>query len=170
MKTTVVPAQITTVEDRIAGNLTFAQILLLILPLSISTLTYVVIGPRSRLTIMKGDLMLFEWFVLGVLSVRVNGKIVADWLRLFLRFTLRPCLYVFTKNDLASREMPGFSPINPLDTPQGTEELKPELAYPTLSEIDQFAVDQLLENPGLSIRFQLSKKGGVDVSLAAVKH
>ena len=32
MKMTVVPAQVTTVEDRIIGNLGFSQILLLIVP------------------------------------------------------------------------------------------------------------------------------------------
>ena len=31
MKTTVVPAQVTTVEDKIAGNLSFVQIIILII-------------------------------------------------------------------------------------------------------------------------------------------
>jgi hypothetical protein len=37
MKTTIIPAQITTVEDKIAGNLSFAQILLFLAALFLGT-------------------------------------------------------------------------------------------------------------------------------------
>ena len=53
MKTTVVPAQITTIEDRIAGNLTFIQIVLLICALILSTVVYAAIPPRIHLTVVK---------------------------------------------------------------------------------------------------------------------
>jgi hypothetical protein len=37
MRTRVIPAQITTVEDRIAGNLNLTQILLLMIPVILGT-------------------------------------------------------------------------------------------------------------------------------------
>lgn len=45
MRMTVVPAQITTVEDRIIGNLGFSQILLLIVPLFVSAGVFVLLPP-----------------------------------------------------------------------------------------------------------------------------
>lgn len=62
MKTTVVPAQITTVEDKIAGSLTFTQIIMLVIPLLTSTAIYVLILPssRTRMTICKGILREFK--------------------------------------------------------------------------------------------------------------
>jgi len=45
MKTTTVPAQVTTVEDRLAGNLSLTQLLLLVCPVFVSCLIYVVFPP-----------------------------------------------------------------------------------------------------------------------------
>ena len=43
MRSTVIPAQITTVEDKIAGNFNLVQILLMMAPVLIATLLYTII-------------------------------------------------------------------------------------------------------------------------------
>ena len=46
MRTTIVPAQVTTVEDRVAGNLTIAQLLILMAGFGLMTLVYLLVAPK----------------------------------------------------------------------------------------------------------------------------
>ncbi|HEY1074235.1 MAG TPA: PrgI family protein, partial [Patescibacteria group bacterium] len=89
MRTTVVPAQITSVEDRIAGNFTFAQVLLLIVPLLVGTAIYVGVEPRSDLSTVKTILVCAQFLFFGALAIRYNGKILAQWLVVYFAFYLR---------------------------------------------------------------------------------
>lgn len=45
MKTSIVPAQITTVEDKVAGNLSLPQLFLLSAPIFIGSLVYLIFPP-----------------------------------------------------------------------------------------------------------------------------
>ncbi|MFA6492593.1 MAG: PrgI family protein [Patescibacteria group bacterium] len=167
MKTTVVPAQITTVEDRIAGNLTFTQIIMLVIPLITSTAVYVLIPPSSRFSLIKLILIGLQFLVFGTLAIRIKGKILIDWLVILLRFKLRPRIYIFTKNDLASRagEAIAFTEERKKTVVKETKQEK-KLRYAVSLE-DQVKIDRLLGNPSLNFRFGLAKKGGIDVSVAA---
>lgn len=168
MKTTVVPAQITTVEDRIAGSLTFPQIVLLIIPLLTGALTYVGIPPLMHLGVIKLGLIIMQCAVFGFLALRFRGKIVAEWLVIYLRFSLRPRRYVFTKNDIASREIEAAF-IEEISI-QTEPEIKMETVSPhSLLVRDKIKIDRLLENPSLTMSFKLGKKGGLDVSLKPIK-
>jgi hypothetical protein len=171
MKTTVVPAQITTVEDRIIGNFTFAQILILIIPLITSTVIYVLLSPRMHLNYGKSVLMVAQFFVFGLLAMRVNGKILAEWLAVFIRFTRRNRVYVFTKNDLLTRDVE--TPVMVAQTTKTVAKKQPvkEIATSqplTLSEKEK--IDQLMSSSKLSVKFAFAKKGGIDVSLKPIKN
>ncbi len=167
MRTTVVPAQITSVEDRIAGNLTFAQVLLLIVPLLLGTAIYVGIAPRSDLTVAKSIFVAIQFLFFGGLAIRFNGKILAQWLVIYFRFFIRPTFYVFTKNDLAARNV--ILPVAQKEelTERTAHKLKP--ARQSLSFSEQIRMNELLDNPSLTVSFELAKKGGIDVSLVPIK-
>lgn len=167
MKTTVVPAQITSVEDRIAGNFTFAQVLLLIVPLLVGTGIYVGVAPRSDLSTFKTVLVSLQFLFFGALAIRYNGKILAQWLAVYFRFYRRPRFYTFTKNDLTNRDivMPEMKQEELTVRPS----TKLEATRPVLSFDEQMRVDQLMENPSLTLSFELAKKGGIDVSLVPIK-
>lgn len=166
MKTTVVPAQITSVEDRIAGNFTFAQIFLLIIALIVGTVIYVVVPERMHLSSLKLSLILFQFFILSGLALRVSGKIMAEWLATYLRYSRRPRRYVFTKIDEATREkIPAVTEVKTAVV----EEKKPKLATPAVPLIHTNKVENLLADPSVSVSFELAKKGGIDVSLTPVK-
>ncbi|MEK7170871.1 MAG: PrgI family protein [Patescibacteria group bacterium] len=167
MKTTIVPAQITTVEDRIAGNFTFAQILLFIVPLLTSTVTYVLVAPKMHLGPLKLSLILLQFLVFGVLAVRINGKIVVEWFSVYIHFTRRPRYYVFTKNDEAGREKTTLAKEPVVTADQKVK--KPKPLVPVLGPVDESRLAQLLENPSLTVSFELAKKGGIDVSLTPIK-
>ncbi len=167
MKTTVVPAQITSVEDKIAGNLTFVQVLLLIVAMLVGATLYLMLPPKLHFGPIKIVLVSLELIFFAGLALRIKGKIIADWLVLILRFKARPRLYVFTKNDVTARDIPADVPKKvaiPVTTPAMQPVLVPSLSLP---EKDQ--IGQLLDNPALTVRFALAKKGGIDVSLTPVK-
>ena len=165
MKTAIVPAQVTTVEDRLAGNLTISQLLLMVAGLGLATMIYFVVTPKFHISITKGILMGVVAITAGGLSIRIMGKIVADWLVILTRFSQRPRRYVFTKND---RELP------PVEVQQKTA-LQPQPAQvpatvtQSVTTQDQSALDDLLKSPSVSVRFVVAEKGGINVSLTPLK-
>ena len=165
MKTTVVPAQITTVEDRIAGNLTFTQLIMLVIPLITSAAIYVLVPAANHFSLIKGILMGLQFAVFGTLAIRVRGKILIDWLVILLRFRMRPRIYLFTKNDLIHREAELITIAE--EKKAVVKEVKQEKKLRReVSLEDQAKIDRLLGNPSLRFRFGL-KKGGIDVSVVA---
>jgi len=168
MKTTVVPAQITTVEDRVAGNLSFPQIILLVFALIVGVSIYGIMPPKVHLSSLKLILIILEFAFFGILALRFNGKIVGDWLIIYLRFKARPRRYLYTKNDLIHRE------IIQQEIKEAALSKKQETAMiskqsKTLTLNEQIKMDRIFGNEGLSVSFKMSKKGGVNVSLKQVE-
>ncbi len=162
MKTTIVPAQITTVEDRIAGNLTFPQIILLVISLIAGAGIYGGVGPALHLSDLKLALIILQFIIFGTLSLRISGKIVADWLIIYLRFKSRPKRYIFTKNDPAGRDIIIEKDESVELVTEQTIDLKLKQVSP-LTLPEQIKLDQLFTSEATSVSFKLSKKGGVDV-------
>jgi hypothetical protein len=98
MRTTIIPAQITSVEDTIAGNLNLQQIVLFILSLFINTFLYALLPMRLAFTFYKIPIMIAVFVVCIGLSLRIKQRIVLDWLVVFVRYAIRPHLYFFNKN------------------------------------------------------------------------
>lgn len=103
MRTTIIPAQITTVEDKIAGSLNFTQILFLMAPVLWGALVYTLFSPVLKIAPYKIALVLFVTIISLILAMRIKEKIVAEWLGVLLRYRLRPKYYLFTKNDTTER-------------------------------------------------------------------
>ncbi len=167
MKTTVVPAQVTTVEDKIAGNFTFPQIVILIIALLVGTAIYILIPPKTNFTVGKLILILMQLAFFGGLAIRYKDKIIADWLVIILRYNSRPKRYIFTKNDSTFRKkLPKLK--KSIKTRKSEEilnkEIKKDITYHS-----QNKVDQILVNPKVSISFKPTKKGGIDVSFESTK-
>lgn len=157
MKSVVVPAQITTVEDKIAGSLNFIQIILLVFSLIIGTAFYGLIPPKLHLSSLKITLMIAEFSVFGLLALRYKGRILADWLVIYLRFKARPRIYIFTKNDPQSREQLADIKIT-------REEKTLAMAIAKKKNKKNVSVDRpIIANSGLIVSIKPSKKGGFDV-------
>ena len=101
MKTTVVPAQVTTVEDRIMGNLGLSQILLIILPVFIGAGLYALLPPNMVGSLYKYLIITVVSLVSFILAIRIRGKIVLLWILTIARYNLRPKYYIFNKNTQA---------------------------------------------------------------------
>ncbi len=156
MKTTVVPAQITTVEDKIAGSLNFVQIILLVFSLIIGTAFYGLVPPKLHLSTIKIVLIVLQLTIFGLLALRYRGRIIADWLVIILRFKARPRIYVFDKNDISGRK-----PI-----PSIKEIIKEEPVRAQAQNdksITKYERNDIPDRAGSVIAVRPSKKGGLDV-------
>lgn len=157
MKSTVVPAQITTVEDKIAGSLNFIQIILLVFSLIIGTAFYGLIPPKLHLSSLKIVLMIGEFAVFGLLALRYKGRILADWLVIYLRFKTRPRIYIFTKNDPLSREQLADIKIMQKEKTPMVATVKKRIKKNKLIE------RPIIASSGSIVSIKPSKKGGFDV-------
>src|SRR3989338_2066847 len=160
MRTTVIPAQITTVEDKIAGNLNFTQLILLVIPLIINCLVYTLLPERMHLNQFKIILMLASFFIFAILAIRVRGKVLVNWLILIVQYNLRPKYYIFNKNDLSGRK---------IEITLGKEVADAKTTRVTITrESSAFSdlanLEKLLTKKTASIRFK-PNKGGIYVAV-----
>lgn len=105
MRSTIIPAQITTVEDKIAGSLNFTQMILLMIPVLWSLLLYAFFPPVMHLNSVKDILISLVFIVSVILAFRIRGHIILEWILIYGRYSLRPSYYVFDKNDPLYREI-----------------------------------------------------------------
>jgi hypothetical protein len=155
MKTATVPAQITTVEDKIAGNLTLQQIALLIGPIFIDFAIYKLI------------LMAIVTLMAGIAAVRVKGKILLVWAMTIFKYNARPHDYVFNKNNSYLRSEATETSIEPAEIK--TIRVKEQTVSSNLSENDVFKLERILASPSTNLSFAASRKGGLHVSITEVK-
>lgn len=167
MRNTVIPAQITTVEDKIAGNLNLTQILLLMAPVLITTLLYSLVSPAMKLTIFKMILIGLSSLVCGILAIRVKGRVVLNWLAVFIKYKLRPSFFVFNKNDCYLREIETTVKNN--NKVKIIKKLPVLETEKTLVEVDAVKLLHVINNQKNSIRFVFNQKGGLRVAMDSGK-
>lgn len=167
MKVTVIPAQVTTVEDKIMGSLGLSQLLLLIAPVFIGGGCYIFLPPFS-------DFHPYKYLLVGVLAVlcillaiRIKGKLVASWIVVLLRYNLRPRLYVFNKNTAMFREQ--YEDVTPTEETTTKKETETNYHIPKLDFHTAAKVRDLIDNPERRLRFESTKKGGLYVRLTEIE-
>jgi hypothetical protein len=166
MKVTVVPAQVTTIEDRIAGRLGLSQLLLLAVPVFGGSALYIILPPNMHSAPYKLVVMVTLLMVCSLLAIRIKGKILLLWLVVILRYNLRPRYYVYNKNSLASRELEQKLPVE-----AASEENKApakRIRLPSLAPADIVRLQSILENPAANLSFKTGK-GGLHVLITEVK-
>lgn len=169
MKMTVVPAQVTTVEDRIIGNLGFSQILLLIVPVFAAAGIFVLLPPFMGGALYKYVIMGVVALLFGLLSIRIKGKIVALWLVTVLRYNLRPKYYLFNKNVTTGRDEYHGKAVAP-EAKEATE--KKPVKKTSLNQLDIPTTARILatiENPATNFRLETGKKGDLHVRFTEIE-
>ncbi len=122
MKTAIVPAQITSVEDTIAGSLTLTQLILLIVPVFLAALLLAVLPPMLKVDTYKLVVVLVLGLPFVILALRINDQVLFHALKDFVAFTSRPRLYLATKFS-ETCQMCAAKPL--VDTAAG-QDLSPE--------------------------------------------
>lgn len=171
MRTTVIPAQITTVEDKIAGNLNLTQIIILMIPVFFTTIVYGIFPPRLHFVLYKFPLILIALILCLILSLRIKGKVVFNWLFVLVRYNLRPKYYLFNKNDTYLRV---------LDLPQiqkrtyklptfAQHKIKSRSTNSNVGAIDIIKLKGFIKNPNYTLSLKPNKKGGLYVGLEQIQ-
>lgn len=167
MKVTVVPAQVTTVEDRIAGNLGFSQLMLLAMPVFTSAALFVVLPPFYKGSLYKTILISVLFVVSSILAIRIKGKLVLFWIMTLLTYNLRPRHFVFDKRTTAGRETYSTA-MQFEDEPVTVKQEVLERSSLNLSPAELVALSDLMEHPDANLSFE-TKKGGLYVRISQVE-
>lgn len=164
MKTTIIPAQITTVEDKIAGNLSLTQVIILMLPVFWAGLIYVLFSPVMAFAWYKLVITIPILVVSFILSLRIDDKLVINWLNLLLRYNIRPKYYVFNKNDsfLRTLDLPVLQKKVAKSVRITKSKRKVVSHY---GAMEQIAFEKDKEN----ITFKANEKGGLNVIFDQIK-
>jgi hypothetical protein len=168
MKQTVVPAQVTTIEDRIVGNLGISQIVLLSMPVLAAGIVFTVLPPALHASLYKLMFLVPFAALCAALSIRIKGKIVLFWIIVRVRYNLRPQYYVFNKNTTANRQLyDGAKATNqPSEEP---EKPKPNRQRSTLTTAEMIRTFAAMDNPAAKLAFTTDKKGKLHVHITEVK-
>ena len=170
MRSTVIPAQITTVEDKIAGNLNAVQVLLLMSPIFFGIGMYLVFPPFMNFSWYKIAAICVVSVICTVPALRIKDKLVLDWLIVYMHFILRPAYYVFNKNNSFGRDIYSLN-LN-LDKNKIVKETHKSTTAPiktTLSVGDEARFEQLFTADKLSLKIMPLKKGGVHVAVEKIR-
>jgi len=165
MKVTIVPAQVTTVEDRIAGNLGLSQLLLLAMPIFGGSMLYAVVPPFMATSTLKMILITLFAVFCGLFAIRIKGKIVLLWIVVLLRYRMRPRYYVYDKRSLHGRDI-----AQDVITEEDIEEALLPMTQRrrlNLSTAEVARLHELMEHPGADVSFN-TKKGGLYVSITEI--
>jgi Ca2+/Na+ antiporter len=168
MKVTVVPAQITTIEDRIVGSLGMSQLVLLTLPVVLGGGMYIVLPPTMHAAPYKLTLIVLLAAVCAVMAIRIRGRILLLWLVTILRYNLRPRYFVFDKRSQRGREQYLHVAEH---VPQEEKETKvrKKLKELRLSTAEIVQVERLLADPTANVFYSTDKKGKLYVRITEVK-
>jgi len=169
MRTTIIPAQITTVEDKIAGNLNFTQIFLLMTPVLLTTILFAFMPPTMKLVGYKLCLILIILVVCLVLSLRIKGRVLFNWLLILCQFNLRPSYFIFNKNDNCFREVEIPIKVNKKKTSLAKIIKVVNKKEKALVEIESVKFLHFLDDKKNSFSFKLNDKGGLNVAFEQIK-
>jgi hypothetical protein len=168
MKTTVVPAQITTVEDKIAGSLGVAQLLLLVAPLFVACLMFALVPPLFGYATYKVVIAVLITVCCGLMAIRFKGMLLLNWLIVIARYNLRPRFYVFDKNDMHLR--PVDQMVEAEDSTDDQPAMTPGSVFmPHLSPAELVRVESIVADPVANLRFTTNRKGELSVRISKVE-
>ena len=168
MKTTLVPAQVTTVEDKIAGSLSLSQLLLLCTPIFLGGAIYALFPPLLHLTLIKTGLFVLLVIIFSLLSIRIRGKILLSWLIVISRYNLRPRYYIYNKNEMHLRAAKASSKVS-------TEKQRPVERKKSMPILPKIPIPQMVKlqtaisDPRAKLNIRASRKGGLSVHITEIK-
>ena len=170
MKATVVPAQITTVEDRIFANLSMSQVVLVFIVIFVAGGVFTFAEPAMEGALYKYVIMLIVGLICGILAIRIRGKIIGSWLVILTTYYLRPKYYVYDKNVTTLRETYTVkTEKQPRQKKTKAADNEPKAAQKQLDNLATARVLTAIENPDAKFRLEAGKKGGIRVRLTKIE-
>ena len=168
MRISIVPAQITTVEDKIAGNVSVQQAMLLGVPILFGFIIALVFPPSGQFVAYKIAIVIGLFIICGSLAIRIKDRIVAEWLKLFVIYSARPLYYIYDKNstylrdtettDIAAEEIVATQPVK-----------KSIITTNAISPKEFVRLEQFATDVRAGMKFEIGKKGELNVHITEVK-
>jgi hypothetical protein len=169
MRTTIVPSQITTVEDRIAGRLGLSQLLLLVTPIFGGSAVFVIFPPFFSYATYKIVLIMCVASLSALLAIRIKGKILLFWATTLIRYNIRPKYYLFNKNSSHTREMLPPVATDEESAEEASTQIVAQAQKINLTTAERVRIENLLADPAANIHFIRNKKGELSVHLTEVQ-
>jgi hypothetical protein len=166
MKSTIVPAQITSVEDKIAGNVSFTQLLLLVTPVFLSGIIFAAIPPVVVVTPFKISVSVFMSIIFACLAIRIRGTLLIHWLGVIGRFKLRPRITVYNKNCSYLRAVRVKQVIPNIPLVAQTRPTKPAAYAMPIAE--KVRLEHAMADPRSKFRI-IAQRGGFSVTIQEIK-
>ena len=163
----IVPTQITTVEDKLVGGFTMRQFMLLAVPMALFILLLVLLPPRADIVAYKVVISCVVAFIVMPLAIKVKGKLLLDWLVVFMRYMARPRYYVYDKNTSYLRAMPK-EPKKAKAEEKQTTESRDLFAAKMLPAKERLRLRSLIDQ-GMSVSVEVDKKGELHVIVTEKK-
>jgi hypothetical protein len=168
MRSTIVPAQVTTIEDRIAGNLGVSQLLLLTVPVFGGSALFVVLPPFFSYAVYKVVIIVCFAALCGLLAIRIKGRILLQWVIAIARYNSRPRYYVYDKNDSHMRE--DLPKVKQEEVKEETEQKQPLPQHiAQLSTAELVKIEDVIANPQANLHFKTNRKGELSVHITEIK-
>jgi len=170
MKIAIVPAQVTTVEDKVAGNLNLSQLILLVAPVFGSGVLYTVMPPSFGMVFYKVVIISLLFIIIVPLAINIRGRLLINWLIILARYNVRPRYYVFNKNSFYLRNSEAhFPPKNAIKKVVADVSQSVRHNAPPVSIHDKARLEAMMADPHAKLAFKISRKGGLDVHITEVK-
>lgn len=166
MRSTIIPAQITTVEDKIVGSLELSQVFLLSVPVFGGSGLFIFLPPFFNYAVYKIAIIICIGIICSLLAVRIKGKILLFWLIISLHYNIRPRYYVYNKNDSHMRNVAPHIKEKVAEEPKVQRVLSKRL--PKLSATELARIEELINNPQANLHFKTNRKGEMCVHITEV--
>ncbi len=155
MRSVIIPAQITTVEDKIVGNLSMSQIMLLLIPVFWTGIVYVLFPASMEFTLYKILLIVLVFLGSLVAALRIKGILVVQWIAIIATYNLRPRYFVSNKNDLYLRdiEYPEFKSNAIFSRKKITKRVSSK------SKAQRITYEDILKKRNIAVSVTFAKKG-----------
>ncbi len=155
MKTAIVPAQITTVEDKVAGNLSVQQLVLIVFPLFVAGGVFALLPPSFGLVVYKFCIVSLIASVCLASAIRIKGTLVVYWIVRLMRYGIRPRTYVYVHADSYMRESIRMKDKHDAQT------VDEQVGHVIHNVPPRFLLEEYSNKTDLKLAF---KKGGLHVS------
>lgn len=167
MRSSTVPAQITTVEDKIAGSISVRQAMFFGIPILLGFVITLLFPPSGQVVGYKIAIVASLFIICGSLAIRIKERLVADWAKLLIAYYTRPAFYVYDKNSTYLRDT---------EVTEITEDESPEIAITkklvnpsSISSREFTRLKNLTADTRAGVKFKVGKKGELNVQITEVK-
>lgn len=164
-----VPAQITTIEDTIVGNISVQQGLLLMIPVLFGFIITLLFPPFGQFVLYKIVTVIALFMVCGLLAMRIRGRIIAKWIGIFIAYSLRPRYFVYDKNSTYLRPIRKIEPKEVKRTSNVPEVKKPKLKTSGIAAHEFARLEELALDKRTKMRFEVGKKGKLNVRITEIQ-